>query len=184
MNDKLRPSNELKIKPYTESRSLSPEDKEALDKRASDLGRAAQEEVIKDSLEHEVAIQKENNDKARKIISTQLTNQFVTELAGEAKVMMERSSKFNSDIGASVDVHETEMMALIRARKDELDREVEAGLTTASDAKMRLERFIERQEKKFQRSEGLADIAMDAVIGLYKTGFENVKVAKRHISND
>lgn len=184
MNDIARKSNELKAKFPEETPALTEEDKALLAKAKSLHRRTSEEEVSKNGFEHMVAIQKENHEKSRKLVSTELTNEFVDNLSSKGEKMMIKSDEFGSKVGGHVDERERQMMLAIHEQKDQLDRDVEMGIMSADEAKEYLEKFKERQKKRFAQTESLAEMATETVTGLYKTGFAKLEVAKQQITKE
>lgn len=58
------------------------------------------------------------------------------------------------------------------------------GIMSADEAKQYLDKFKERQRKRFEQTESLAETATGTVAGLYKTGFAKLEVAKEQITKE
>ena len=118
MNDIARKSNGLTANFPDENPALTEEDKALLAKEKSSQRKNAEQEVSKNAYEHMVAIQKENHEKSRKLVSTELTNEFVDRLGGEGEKMMIKSDEFSSKVGGHVDERERQMMIAIHERRE------------------------------------------------------------------
>ena len=182
MSDTSRPSNGLGItKLPNDMPALNTGDKAALENEVSALRRVRQKEVIDHALKTAATVQIHEIDMKGREARQQLVNDFVTRIGGETKLMMTRYTGFNNDIGDQIDQSEKDVIEAVRARGEELDRDVDSRRMSAEDAEKNLKSFADRQYAKLQREKELADFTMDTVGDLYKSSIEKANDAKRDL---
>lgn len=143
--------------------------------------KTSEEEAKRNAFDLEATVPIEMMDKRRKFISTELTNDFVNALGSVAVEIMSRSDKLSVAIGEAVDGQEMEMVKAIRRKKEELQKDIEAGLISVSDAKNILKNFIEKNQNKFEQVARISDAILSEGAGKYKREFDAAEVLVRHI---
>lgn len=161
--------------------ALTPNDRLALEEKASGLRRARQEEVIDHALRNAAAVQKDEIDMKGREVRQQLVNDFVHRIGGQSKLMMNRYSDFNNEIGDQIDQTERDVIEAVRARQEELDREVDAKRMSPEAAERNLKSFAERQYDKLNKIEDLANFTTETIGDLYKSSIGKANDAKRDL---